>query len=147
GSLQRHTYADIALRSRKLGQALARLGVKPGDRVATLSWNHHEHLEAYLGVPAAGGVVHTLNLRLQPTEIGYIAKHAGDKVVIVDRCLLGLFEKFRADVPSIEHVIVIGDDGPVAEGQLDYEKLLAAEDGKAPWPSLDENAAAMICYT
>src|SRR5258708_15187165 len=86
-TLVRHTYRDIAGRSAQLAGALARLGVHRGDRVATLCWNHHQHLEAYLGVPASGAVVHTLNLRLHPTEIGYIAKHAGDKVVIVDRSL------------------------------------------------------------
>src|SRR5436305_1027653 len=108
GSLRRYPYREIVRRAEKLAAALARLGVRRGDRVATLSWNHHEHLEAYLGIPASGAVVHTLNLRLHPSEIGYIAKHAGDKVVIVDRSLLPLFEKFRADVPSIEKVIVIG---------------------------------------
>jgi fatty-acyl-CoA synthase len=147
GSMVRHTYREITKRAAQLAQAVARLGVKPGDRVGTLSWNHHQHLEAYLGIPASGAVVHTLNLRLHASEIGYIAKHAGDKVVIVDRSLLPLFEKFRADVPSIEHVIVIGDDGPVEGGQLDYEKLLAAETGDYAWPALAENSAAMICYT
>lgn len=147
GSLVRHTYKDIVSRSAKLAKALAKLGVVAGDRVATLCWNHHQHLEAYLGVPASGAVVHTLNLRLHPSEIGYIAKHAGDKVVIVDRTLLPLFEKFRAEVPSIEHVLVVGDDGPVAEGMLDYDALLAAETDDYAWPTLDENSAAMICYT
>jgi len=146
-SLVRHTYRDIARRSGLLAAALARLGVAPGDRVGTLCWNHHQHLEAYLGVPAFGAVVHTLNLRLHPSEIGYIAKHAQDKVVIVDRSLLPLFEKFRADVPSIQHVIVIGDDGPVPTGYLDYEKLLAAESAPPKWPTIGENDAAMICYT
>src|SRR5215467_5495218 len=84
GSLVRTTYGDVARRCAKLARALDRLKVGPGARVATLSWNHHEHLEAYLGVPASGRVVHTLNLRLHPTELGYIARHAEDEVVIVD---------------------------------------------------------------
>jgi fatty-acyl-CoA synthase len=147
GSLARHTWRDVVHRAGKLAAALAKLGVKRGDRVGTLAWNHHQHLEAYLGVPASGAVVHTLNLRLHPSEIGYIARHAGDKVVLVDRSLLPLFEKFRAEVPSIEHVIVIGDDGPVAVGQLDYDELVAAEPERAAWPAVAENDAAMICYT
>src|SRR5437868_8856812 len=82
-SLVRHTYAQIHARAVKLARALDRLGVERGARVATLCWNHHAHLEAYLGVPSSGRVVHTLNLRLHPTEIAYIAQHAEDEVVIV----------------------------------------------------------------
>src|SRR6185503_319654 len=108
-SLHRGTYRSVHERASRLAGALKRLGVKPGDRVATLCWNHQEHLEAYLGVPAMGAVVHTLNLRLHPTEIGYIASHAEDKVVIVDRSLLPLFEKFAPSVRSIERVIVVPD--------------------------------------
>ena len=150
GSIVRHTYGQVAERARRLGAALARLGVRRGDRVGTLCWNHHQHLECYLGVPTSGAVIHTLNLRLHPSEIGYIANHAGDKVVIVDRSLLPLFAKLKDDIKTLEHVIVIGDDGPVAEGSLDYEALLAKEND-AKWPAFDpplgENEAAMICYT
>ena len=84
-SLHRYTYADFHARASKLAGALARLGCKPGDRVATLSWNHHRHLELYFGVPCSGAVLHTLNLRLHPSEIGYIASHAEDRFVFVDR--------------------------------------------------------------
>ena len=149
-TLHRGTYEAFYKRSARLANALARLGVKTGDRVATLCWNHREHLEAYFGVPAMGAVVHTLNLRLHPSEIGYIAKHAEDKVVIVDRSLLPLFEKFADSVPSIQHVIVVPDPSsanPVSEKYLDYEELLAAEAEEYDWPALDETAAAMICYT
>jgi fatty-acyl-CoA synthase len=141
-SLQRYTYADVYSRAAKLANALTRLGVKAGDRVATFAWNHGPHLEAYLGVPAMGAVLHTLNLRLHPTELAYIARHAEDQVVIVDHSLLKLFDKFRAEVPSIRKVIVVPDDG---EG--DYEDLISAEKDDFAWPRLDENAAAMICYT
>ena len=146
-SLHRYTYADFHRRACQLAAALRRLGVGPGDRVGTLCWNHHRHLEAYFAIPCSGAVVHTLNLRLHPSEIGYIAQHAGDRVVIVDRSLLPLFEKFRASVPSIEHVIVVPDDGPAPDGTLDYEQLLAREDGTYDFPELDEGSAAMICYT
>lgn len=158
-TVRRKTYRQIYDRSEQLARALFRLGVRPLDRVATLCWNHHEHLECYLGIPGMGAAVHTLNLRLHPTELGYIANHAGDVAVIVDRSLLPLFSKFRADIASLKHVIVIRDDGgPIEAPDLDYEALLAAEtvaphgpgfaptDGPFAGP-LDENACAMICYT
>ncbi len=147
GKLHRQTWSDTYDRSCRLAHALARLGVKNGDRVATLAWNHNRHLEAYYAVPMMGAIVHTLNLRLHPTEIGYIARHAGDSVVLVDRSLLPLLNQFIESVPSVRHVIVMADDGPTPEGQLDYERLLAAEPAEYDWPRLDENSAATICYT
>ncbi len=147
GTLHRHTWADVHGRAAKLAHALARLGVAPGDRVATLAWNHHRHLEAYFAVPMMGAVVHTLNLRLHPTEIGYIARHAEDSVVLVDRSLLPLLDQFKASVPSIRHVVVMPDAGPAPDGMVDYEKLIAPEKTDYDWPRLDENAAAQICYT
>ncbi|MBL9023572.1 MAG: long-chain fatty acid--CoA ligase [Myxococcales bacterium] len=158
-SLHRQTYRDTYERSERLAKALTRLGIGRGDRVATLSWNHRQHLEAYLGVPAMGAVVHTLNLRLFPAEIGYIANHADDKAVIVDRTLFPLFEKFRHEVKSLRHVLCVRDDGgPLPDGALDYEVLLAEEaptarpDGfgppaGSPFFHPDEQAAAMVCYT
>jgi fatty-acyl-CoA synthase len=158
-SIRTQSYRDIYLRSERLARALVGLGVKRGDRVATLCWNHNQHLEAYLGVPAMGAVVHTLNLRLHPSEIGYIANHAGDSVVIVDRTLFPLFEKFRGEVASLTHVLCVRDDGgPVPDGAIDYEALLeqqpvaAHQDGFAippgsPFSHPDEEAAAMACYT
>ncbi|CAM3545152.1 long-chain fatty acid--CoA ligase [Corallococcus sp. ZKHCc1 1396] len=146
-SLHRYTYADFHKRTSQLANALTRLGVKPGTRVASLSWNHHQHLEVYFGVPAMGAVMHTLNLRLHPKDLAYIANHAEDTVVVVDRSLLPLLEKFEKSAPCIKHVIVIPDDGPVPEGRLDYEKLLAAESDTFAFPRLDENSAAMLCYT
>lgn len=149
-TLVRSTYADFYRRTCQLAHALVRLGVKPGDRVATLCWNHQQHLEAYFGVPAIGAVVHTLNLRLHPNELGYIANHAEDKIVIVDRSLLPLWKKFADQVRSVEHVIIV-PDLPAPEGdtssELDYEKLLAAEKDEYDFPKLDEDSAAMICYT
>ena len=147
GRLHRQTWKDTYERSCKLAHALARLGVKDGDRVATLAWNHNRHLEAYYAVPMMGAVVHTLNLRLHPTEIGYIARHAGDSVILVDRSLLPLLNQFVASVPSVRHVIVMADDGPAPDGMLDYERLLETEAIEYDWPRLDENTAATICYT
>ncbi len=147
-TLHRTTYGATVARAARLANALTRLGVKPGDRVATLCWNHEAHLEAYLAVPAMGAVVHTLNLRLHPSEIAYIARHAEDTVIIVDQSLLGLFEKFRAEVPSLRHVLVVPDaGGPAPEGTLDYERELAKERDTFDYPTLSEDQAAMICYT
>ncbi|CAN5924477.1 long-chain fatty acid--CoA ligase [soil metagenome] len=150
----RQTYAEWADRVARLANALQKtLGVKPGDRVATLAFNHAQHLEAYFAIPCLGAVVHTLNLRLHPTELGYIAKHAEDVVVLVDEGLLPLLEKFRADVPSIRKVVVFrtkpraADAAPLPDGMLDYEALLAASSPEIAWPRLDESSAAMLCYT
>lgn len=147
GTLHRYTYRDYYGRTCQLARALSKLGVKPGDRVATLGWNHYRHLEAYFAVPCIGAVLHTLNLRLHPTELAYIAAHAGDKVIIVDRSLLPLLDGFRREVPTLEHVIVVPDDGPVPAGSLDYERLLSDEPSSFDFPSLDEKTAALMCYT
>ncbi len=149
-TLHRATYEAFHKRACQLAHALKKLSVGPGDRVATLCWNHLPHLEAYFAVPAMGAVVHTLNLRLHPSEIGYIAAHAEDKVVIVDRSLFPLFEKFASTVRSIERVIVVPDAAanvPVSSAYLDYEELLKVEPEHYDFPAVDENSAAMICYT
>ncbi len=147
-SVTRTTYGDLASRSARLANALTKLGIKSGDRVGTLAWNHHQHLECYYGIPAMGAVVHTLNLRLHPTEIGYIANHAEDVAIVVDQSLWALFDKFRGAVKSLKHVIVVRDKGePLPEGTLDYEALLAEASPEIKWPVLDENTAAMLCYT
>jgi fatty-acyl-CoA synthase len=147
GSIHRYTYGDYAARTKQLGNALKRLGVEPGDRVGTLCWNSYRHMEAYLGIPAIGAVLHTLNLRLHPHDLTYIANHAADKVIIADRSLLPVLEQFQANVPSLEHVIIVPDDGPTPEGYLDYEALLAAESPELHYPVIDERAAAAMCYT
>src|SRR5438105_2197405 len=128
-SLHRTTYGQLGRRVRALSSALTQLGLARGDRVATLCWNHHQHLEAYLGVPAAGAVVHTLNLRLHPEEIAWIASHAGDRVLIVDESLVPLAEQVVQHT-RIEQVIVVGDQ---------YEQLLTSGDPDAELPDLDED--------
>jgi fatty-acyl-CoA synthase len=146
-SLHRYTYADFHRRARQLAQALQRAGLKPGDRVATLMWNSHAHLEAYFGIPAAGGVLHTLNLRLFPEDIAYIANHAEDRFLIVDDVLLPLYENFRNGV-TFERVLVFSLSGePVPEGYESYETFLASAHGDFRYPELDENAPCGMCYT
>ncbi|HEX2914645.1 MAG TPA: long-chain fatty acid--CoA ligase [Chloroflexia bacterium] len=146
-SFFRYTYADFVSRAKKLSLALQKIGVQSGDRVATLCWNHYQHLEAYFAIPIAGGVLHTLNLRLSPDDLTYIANHAMDKVVIVDKVLWPLFEKFRNNIQA-QQVIVISQDGEVPEGTLDYEQLLSSVDDKDfVYPDFDEDQAAAMCYT
>ncbi len=148
GSIHRTTYGVIAKRTLLLASALEKLGVKRGDRVATFAWNHSRHLEAYFAIPCMGATLHTLNLRLHPDEVGYIARHAEDKIVIVDESLLPLFEKFRSHIPSLRHVIVMRDaPAEKSHADLDYEELLAAADPKYEFPALDELHEAALCYT
>jgi len=146
-ALHRRTYADLYRRARALAEALQNAGLNRGDRVATLMWNHHAHLEAYFGIPIAGGVLHTLNLRLAPSEIAYIANHAQDRFLIVDDVLLPLYEKIRDSV-KFERVIVVGWAGrAAAPGLEDYENFLSAASGNFHYPDLNENEAACMCYT
>jgi fatty-acyl-CoA synthase len=143
----RYTYRDMVARAKMLAIALGKLGVQPGERVATLCWNHHRHLEAYFGVTACGAVLHTLNLRLHPNDLAYIANHAEDKVVLVDEVLLPLLESFRSRV-RIEHVIVLSTSGATPADTLDYEHLLDNTDVSLfAYPNLDENQPAAMCYT
>src|SRR5688572_21204730 len=105
-SLHRYRFADFYRRSRQLAAALLAAGLKKGDRVATLSWNHYAHFECYFGIPAAGGVTHMLNLRLAPDEIAWIANHAADRFLVIDDVLLPLLEKFRVQAP-FEKIFVV----------------------------------------
>jgi fatty-acyl-CoA synthase len=146
-SLDRSTFGDVYRRARALAAGLERAGLQRGDRVATLCWNHREHVEAYFGVPAAGGVVHTLNLRLSPDELMHIAKHAGDRFLIIDDVLVPHYEKFRAQCP-IERVWVVPTSGqPLRSGWQNYEDLVAEPPGNFRYPDVDENEAAAMCYT
>ncbi|HVL58323.1 MAG TPA: long-chain fatty acid--CoA ligase [Burkholderiaceae bacterium] len=146
-SLVRHTFADFYRRSQRLASALRAAGLRRGDRVATLCWNHHAHLECYFGIPAAGGVMHTLNLRLAPDEIGWIANHAEDRFLVVDDVLLPLYRQFEQR-HRFERVIVFPFSGaPMAGGYDDYEALLDAAPGGFDYEPHDENDAVSMCYT
>jgi len=146
-SIHRSTYADLHRRARLLAQALQQAGLRKGERVATLMWNHYAHFECYMGAIASGGVLHTLNLRLAPEEIGFIAGHAQDRFLIVDDILLPLFEQFRP-LTRIEQVIVVSLTGqPVRAPYVDYEAFLAGADGNWDYPPMDENDPIAMCYT
>ena len=147
-SLRRHTYAEYHRRTRALGAALLGLGLNKGERVATLCWNHHAHLEAYFGIPAAGAVMHTLNLRLAPDEIGWIAADAEDRFLIVDDILLPLYRQF-AHLHKFDKVIVFPFSGAVVPDDcVDYESLLAGADpdGFEYAPHAETDPTSM-CYT
>jgi fatty-acyl-CoA synthase len=156
--LRRRSYAEVGARTGRLANALWALGVDGDQRVATLMWNNAEHLEAYLAIPCMGAVLHTLNLRLDPQVIGYIADHAGDDVVIVDPSLAPLLAQVLPHAPGIRHVIVTSTENEaefvppaelVAQGRPvhSYEALLAAAPATFDWPDLDERSAAAMCYT
>jgi fatty-acyl-CoA synthase len=146
-SLHRYTYGDFYKRSRALAAALQNAGLQRGDRVATLMWNHYAHLEAYFGIPIAGGVLHTLNLRLAPADIAYIANHGGARILIVDDVLLPLYEKIQTSV-KFERVIVVPLSRQSVPAEFDnYEEILRNAPGHFDYPQLDENEAASMCYT
>jgi len=146
-SLHRYTYADLHERSRQLAGALDAAGLKRGDRVATMMWNSHVHLEAYFGAPCAGGVYHTLNFRLHPDDIIFIANHAEDRFAIVDEALLPLFEKVREHT-GIERVFVANrSDKPLPDGYECYEAFLQSAPADYTFPAIDENEPCGMCYT
>jgi fatty-acyl-CoA synthase len=156
---RRQTYAETGARAAQLANALRSLGVDGDQRVATLMWNNAEHLEAYLAIPSMGAVLHTLNLRLDPQVIGYIATHAEDDVVIADATLLPLLAQVLPHAPTIRHVIITKSEEDVTDSSSppdlggdsrpvhSYEALLAAQPDTFAWPDLDERTAAAMCYT
>ncbi len=153
--IHRTTYGEMVPRINRLAGALKRMGVKPGDRVATLAWNNNRHLELYYAVPCMGAVLHTLNLRLFPQHLEFIINDAEDDVLFVDQSLLPLLKPLVGKIPSIKTVVLMGDGAPAQMSKsdngladmLDYEKLLAAESESYPWPKLSERMAAAMCYT
>ena len=146
-SATRTNYRTFSERARRLASALAKLGLRSGDRVGSMMWNHVGHLEAFFGVPCGGGILHTLNLRLHPQEIAGIAKHAEDRFLLIDDVLLPVYEKFR-NVAGFEKVIVVPYGcGSVPQEYLNYEELLAGADADFEFPEIDENDGATMCFT
>ncbi|MBI3826723.1 MAG: long-chain fatty acid--CoA ligase [Candidatus Rokubacteria bacterium] len=147
--LFRYTYADFAARTQRLAGGLTALGMRRGDRVATLAWNSHRHLELYWAIPLMGGVLHTLNFRLAPRDLTYIVNHARDTIVFCDASTWPVLDTIRKDCPSIRTIVVMKDtpEAPVPPGALEYESLLASATPAAAWPQLAETQAAAMCYT
>lgn len=145
-----HTrYADLADNATRLAFALKELGVQQGDRVGTFCWNHTAHMEAYLGVPSMGAVLHTINIRLAADQIAYIINHAADKIVLVDSSLLDLFIPVIPKLTTVEAILLVGDEVPAPAGIQSYlyDSVLAQSPADFDWPHIDETAAAAICYT
>jgi len=145
----RTTWGEVSGRARRLATVLRDMGVQPGDRVGTFAWNTHYHLEAYLGIPSMGAVLHTLNIRLFPDQVAYIVDHADDSVVLVDRSLLPAWRQVEPKLSRPRPIIVLPDSDDAADdgGAVDYEAAIAAAEPTTEWPDIDENAAAAMCYT
>ena len=151
GPIHRYTYADVSQRSKKLAQALGALGVKSGDRIATLAWNGYRHLEIYFGVSGMGAVCHTINPRLFPEQIAYIVNHAEDSYLFVDLTFVPLVEALADKLKALKGIVVMTDAEHMPDTKLTkvlcYESLLAEHKGDYPWPLFDENTASSLCYT
>jgi len=152
GDIHRYTYRDCHRRARRLADALRNLGVQPGERVATLAWNGYRHLEAYYAVSGSGAVLHTINPRLHPDQIAYIANHAEDQFLFFDLTFLPLAEAFAAQCAQIKgFVAMCGREHMPQESKLRnllcYEDLIDNASDGYEWPVFDENTASSLCYT
>ena len=151
-SIHRIPYREFAKRTRKLADALTKLGMKHGMKVGTFAWNHHRHLEAYFGVPGTGAILHMINIRLSPEHIAYVINHAGDEILLVDDNLFPHLEKLAPYLKTVKHYIIMGDSTEIPETSLEnvhsYEALLAEASEDFVFPEdLDENTPAGMCYT
>lgn len=147
----RYTYADFYQRTQKLANVLQDFGIQKGERVATLAWNHHRHLELYFAIPCSGAVLHTLNLRLAPEQLVYIINHAEDQAIFVDIDLVPLLEGIKERIPTVKHIVVMSDTldipGTSLANPLSYEVLLAKAKETFSFPDLSEWDSAAMCYT
>jgi fatty-acyl-CoA synthase len=146
------TYAELGQRTAQLANALRRIGVDGDQRVATFMWNNAEHLAAYTAVPAMGAVLHTLNIRLFPEQIVYVANEAEDQVVLVDMSLAKLLAPILGELQTVHTVIAVGDGDLSALEEsgkivLRYDDIVDGEPTEFDWPDVDENSAAAMCYT
>jgi len=151
GPIHRTTYAEIARRARKVAEALDRLGIKEGDRVATLAWNTWRHVETWYGIAGVGAVYHTLNPRLFPDQIVYIANHAGDKVIFFDITFADLVAQIAPKLPGVELYVAMTDAAHLPKAGIPnlvaYEEFIAGCSDEYEWKDVDEKAACGLCYT
>jgi fatty-acyl-CoA synthase len=153
GDIHRETYKEMAARARRMAKAITALGVQPGERVATLAWNGYRHMELYYAVSGSGAVLHTLNPRLHPDQIVYIADHAEDQVLFFDLTFWPLIQAVAGRTKTVKHWVAMTDrahmpaDADKLPGLLCFEELLEAQDDRYTWPSFDENQASSLCYT
>jgi fatty-acyl-CoA synthase len=159
GPIVRTTYREIRDRAKRVSNALLAMGIKPGDRVGTLAWNTGRHMEAWYGIMGIGAVCHTLNPRLFPEQIAWIADHAGDRVIFADLTFLPIIAAILPRLPSVEYVVVFTDkahmptqfalvaDAPHFKGLIAYEDLVEEHSADCAWGGFDEGTAAGLCYT
>jgi acyl-CoA synthetase (AMP-forming)/AMP-acid ligase II len=151
GEMHRYTYADLTSRALQLMNALDSLGIGVGERVATLAWNTHRHVEAYFAVPCGGRVLHTLNVRLSAEELAFVMNDADDRAVLVDPDFLPLLVQVAPLVPGLKYVVVLGATPDDLDGSalsvLAYEDLIADEPATYVQPRLDERSPSSLCYT
>jgi 3-(methylthio)propionyl---CoA ligase len=152
GDIHRYTYRDMGSRSRRMAKALGMLGMEPGVRVGTLAWNGYRHLELYYAVSGSGAVLHTLNPRLHPDQLVWIAENAQDKVLCFDLNFLPLIEAVAPRMPGINAFVLMTDHAHMPAqtsipNLLCYEDLMAAQDDVFEWPEFDECMASSLCYT
>lgn len=151
GPITRTTYADVHARAKRVSRALANRGIGLGDRVATLAWNSGRHMEVWFGAMGIGTVLHTLNPRLFPDQIAWIANHAEDRVMFVDLTFVPIAEKIAPSIPSVQHYVILTDAAHMPQTSLPnavaYEDFIAAADETISWGGFDENSPAGLCYT
>ena len=152
GPIHRYGYRDAAKRSKQLAEALQGLGIKLGDRVGTIAWNTYRHFELYFGISGIGAVLHTLNPRLAPEHVAYIANHAEDEIIFVDLNLLPIVEGVWDKLKTVKHVVLMTDRAHMPASSkipnlLCYEELIADKPGTLKWPDFDERTASSLCYT
>ena len=152
GPIHRYGYRDAQKRAKKLAEALQGLGIKLGDRVGTIAWNSYRHFECYFGISGIGAVLHTLNPRLAPEHVAYIANHAEDQVILVDVNLLPIVEGVFDKLKTVKHIVVMTDRAHMPASSkipnlLCYEELISDKPGTLQWQDFDERTAASLCYT
>jgi 3-(methylthio)propionyl---CoA ligase len=152
GSIHRSTWGDVARRSRQLANALQRMGIAQGDRIATVAWNTHRHLEIYFAVSSFGAVLHTINPRLPVDQLRYVVDHAEDVALFFDSTFLKLAQFLATQSTPLRHYVALTDAAHLPAdshigGLRDYEGLIADENDEFEWPRLDERTASSLCYT
>ncbi len=151
GPIHRYTYADACRRAKQTANALIKLGIRPGDRVATLAWNGFRHFELYFAISGIGAVCHTINPRLFHDQLEYIVNHAEDQVLFVDLTFMPLVEKLMPKLGTVRHVVIMTDAAHMPKTSLTnalcYETLIGAESDRLDWPEFDERTACSLCYT
>lgn len=147
GPIHRYTYADAERRARRAAKALLRLGIEPGDRVATMAWNTYRHFELYHGISGIGAVCHTINPVLSDEQLVYIFNHAEDRLLFLETSFIPLVERLRPQLPENLRIVLLGAADTVLPVLASYEELLAAENDEFDWPQFDERSACALCYT